>query len=754
MEWLSGTGEMAGLIHAHDWSATLLGPIDGWSEGVRTVVELMLESPMISTVALTADRLLLYNDHAAKLYGARHPAALGRSLADTFPDSYPAVAELYDRVFAGESVAVHQQPLAVSTGNGREMFDAYLTPIRTSDGAVVGAHMVGFEVGARTRADLALRESEARLAAAFESVPVGVAAIDLSGAAVIANAEYRRFLPSGLIPSRDPERLKRWQAWDDQGQGIDPQDFPGARAIRGESVVPGLEMLFTDDEGQERWTSVATAPTRDDYGRVTGAVTAISDIDLAKRSGEALQQSEERFRQFGEASHDVLWIRNAATSQWEYLTPAFETIYGLAREVALRGDNLVAWLHLVLPEDREHASASLQRVLDGEWVTFEYRIRRPADGQVRWLRNTDFPIQDASGKVVRVGGIGHDITEFKRTEEALAAAELRQRILMEGIPQLVWRSCDKGLWTWASPQWLTFTGQDQEQSHGRGWLDAIHPDDRATAMQAWEEARPHGTLDVEYRVRHAGDNAWVWHHTRSVPVRDADGRILEWLGTSTDIQKLRELQDQQHVLVAELQHRTRNLMGVVRSMSDKTARASASLPDFRARFRDRLEALARVQGLLSRLHEHDRVTFDELIEAELAAMDGAAGRVTLEGPHGVRLRSSMVQTLAMALHELATNAVKYGALGQPQARLTLRWSVEPSGAGNRPRLHIEWQETGVKMPPIDAKPSGGGQGRELIERALPYQLSAETTYELGPDGVRCTISIPVSASNPREVAHA
>jgi two-component sensor histidine kinase len=134
-------------------------------------------------------------------------------------------------------------------------------------------------------------------------------------------------------------------------------------------------------------------------------------------------------------------------------------------------------------------------------------------------------------------------------------------------------------------------------------------------------------------------------------------------------------------------------------------------------------------------------------------MEDASDRVTLAGPSGIRLRSSTVQMLAMALHELATNAVKYGALGQPGARLTVTWSLEPHGPGGEPWLHIDWRESGVVMPTPDASPRGTGQGRELIEQALPYQLSAKTSYELGADGVHCTIAIPVSASTGAEEQH-
>jgi len=281
----------------------------------------------------------------------------------------------------------------------------------------------------------------------------------------------------------------------------------------------------------------------------------------------------------------------------------------------------------------------------------------------------------------------------------------------------------------------------------------LHPDDRRIAEQAWAGAIEHDGFDVEYRIRRASDGAYRWFSTRANPIRDEDGAVVEWIGTSTDIDEVRNLQGRQGVLVAELQHRTRNLIGVVRQMAQKTARASANLDDFRERFGDRLDALARVQGLLSRLNEHDRVTFDELIDTELAAHGieaGADSRVTVDGPSGIRLRSTTVQTLAMALHELATNAVKYGALGQPKAALAIRWRIEAAGTdapGEQPWLHIDWRETGVAMLASSAPLKDGGQGRELIERALPYQLAARTTYVLENDGVHCTIAMPVSATN-------
>jgi two-component sensor histidine kinase len=215
--------------------------------------------------------------------------------------------------------------------------------------------------------------------------------------------------------------------------------------------------------------------------------------------------------------------------------------------------------------------------------------------------------------------------------------------------------------------------------------------------------------------------------------------------------ELRESRDRLETVVGELQHRTRNLIGVVGAIARETQRTSETFEDFNATFQDRLGVLARVQGLLFRMKEGERVTFDELIGAELSAQSAYVGSVNLDGPNGVPLRSSTVQTLALALHELVTNSVKYGALKQPNGRLTVRWRLETFGEGGKPWLHLDWKESGVEMT-ISAvvAPPGTGKGRILIERALPYQFGAKTTFSMEPDGVHCTISLPVSEHRLRE----
>ena len=523
---------------------------------------------------------------------------------------------------------------------------------------------------------------------------------------------------------------------EDREAGADQGELETARRT---GSAPDVRWHLRKD-GSHVFIEGVVRPLTGPDGRLQGFIKIGRDVTERRATEEALRASEERSRGFADASSDAMWILDAQTRRLEYLNPAYEEIWGEKRETVLA--NLDHWSATVLPEDLAQARGALETALAGQRTTVEYRIRRP-DGGLRYIRDTGFPIHGEDGRVRRIGGVAHDLTKRRRAELARESSERRLRTLMEGIPQLVWRSRGRGEWTWTSPQWRAFTGQTQEQSLGQGWLDAVHPDDRGRTQQVWEEARAQDKLDVEHRIQRGSDGSYLWHHTRALPVRDEAGRVTEWLGTSTDVQVLKELQKRQEVLVLELQHRTRNLITVVRSISRQTMASATSMKAFRDTFDNRLEALSRVQGLLSRA-EQEPITLGALIRLELEALGATEGeQVVLDGPP-VQLRPSLVQTLALALHELATNARKYGALSEGGGRLAVRWLLWKGDGGRW--VHIEWREEDLAPAGEAAQPSSGeqgGYGRRLIERALPYALEAKTTFDLGPTQLRCTIDLPL-----------
>ncbi len=480
---------------------------------------------------------------------------------------------------------------------------------------------------------------------------------------------------------------------------------------------------------------------------IAGAVMVFTDVTPLVRAQEQLRASEERLRLIVGAARDyAIFVTDPENRITDWM-PGAEAVFGWTAEEAVGQPGTM----LFTLDDRAQGESERELEVarwEGAAPNVRWHMRR--DGSRVFIQGTVAAMRDVRGELHGFLKIGQDVTERRLAEERLARSEALFRTLATGIQSLVFRGGPDGARTWDSPQWADFTGLSVEDSIGSGWLEAVHPEDRDAALAAWRDAAGSGRYYAEHRIRRAADGEWRWHQTRA---RSLDGAGKEWVGAATDVHELRELHERQGVLVAELQHRTRNLLAVVRSLAEKTMAGTAGMDEFREHFRDRLSALSRVQGLLSRLAEGERVTFDELIRAELHALgalgaDGQGPQVALDGPEGVRLRSSTVQTFALALHELATNALKYGALLRPESRLRVAWRLEAGDGSAPPVLHVDWQESGVAMPEAGAVPRG--YGRELIERALPYQLAAQTHYELGSDGVHCTISLPVSAGRAAE----
>jgi PAS domain S-box-containing protein len=388
------------------------------------------------------------------------------------------------------------------------------------------------------------------------------------------------------------------------------------------------------------------------------------------------------------------------------------------------------------PEDRDAGAPTEERrkaSTDGRAENERWHMRR--DGSRFWGSGAAMPLRGAEGFVK----IMRDLTERHTREERLRQSEAEFRLLATSIPQLVFRCGPDGSRTWASPQWSSFSGLSSEPSLQFGWLEAVHPDDRKATLDAWHAASVSGEHYSEQRVRRAADGEYRWHQMRARPIEDPN---CEWVGTMADIHELKALEGRQAVLIAELHHRTRNLLAVVQSIASQTMRSAESLPAFAAEFESRLRALSRVQGLLARVEQQD-VDLREIVEAELAAHgDGKLGtdKVSMAGP-SVLLPATSAQAIALALHELATNAVKHGALAQPSGRLDVSWRVDQEPEC---RIALQWRESGVAMPE-GGRPARRGYGTELIERALRYQLKAKTKLEFGEDGVRCLIEVPTVA---------
>jgi two-component system CheB/CheR fusion protein len=183
--------------------------------------------------------------------------------------------------------------------------------------------------------------------------------------------------------------------------------------------------------------------------------------------------------------------------------------------------------------------------------------------------------------------------------------------------------------------------------------------------------------------------------------------------------------------LVDFQHQVKNLMATVRSVAKRTVETASDLESFAEHFDGRLGAMSRTFRMLVRTGTFD-IDLEELIRDELLSQT-AGDRASVEGP-AVRLSQNAAEALGLAVHELAVNAVKFGALAGTGGHLAIHWKLGDDG------LRLEWNESGVAA--MDSQPKHRGFGREWIEQGLPYQLRARTSFEFLPGGVACTILIP------------
>lgn len=225
---------------------------------------------------------------------------------------------------------------------------------------------------------------------------------------------------------------------------------------------------------------------------------------------------------------------------------------------------------------------------------------------------------------------------------------------------------------------------------------------------------------------------------RMLPYRSIDDFIAGVVITFIDVSAVTRAEERQRLLLAELQHRVRNTMGVVRSIARRSAQTSSTVEEYAAHLDGRLSALARTQAAVTRDPEAG-VDLEYLLADELMAYNAREGeQVHISGP-AIRLQPKAAETLSLAIHELATNAVKYGALSQPAGRVEISWRIDDGVAS--PELNFDWREKGG--PPVKS-PKRKGFGTEILERTLAFEFKGTTSLLFSPSGVHFSIALPLS----------
>ena len=336
-----------------------------------------------------------------------------------------------------------------------------------------------------------------------------------------------------------------------------------------------------------------------------------------------------------------------------------------------------------------------------------------------------------------------DISAAFTAECARRDSEERFRMMAEIVPAFLFIADGQGAWQYVNPPFYGFTGLAADAPLGDGWWQAVHPEDLPGTRRAWRAALDAVCpVEVECRLCN-GRGGESWFLLRAVPKRDGDGKAAAWFGSCTDIDARRRAGRRQRQLLSELQHRVKNILAVVRSVVVRTVESSKSVDELSAHLSGRISAIARVQSVIAR-NAGDAVMLSELIDEELAAHGGHIESQTEVAGPPVLLPDKVAESLGLALHELTTNALKYGALSARSGRLRISWDVFPLGLADpmQQRLVLEWQESGV--PLTDLKPDRYGFGRELLEAGLPYELGASTALEFRPGGIRWVIGLVVA----------
>jgi PAS domain S-box-containing protein len=457
---------------------------------------------------------------------------------------------------------------------------------------------------------------------------------------------------------------------------------------------------------------------------------------LLERRNEQLRNQEGAFRRLLGALPAAIHTTDTA-GRITYYNKAAADLWGVSPELHKDKCSNLGRLYYadgtLVPPDECPTKLCLmhRRPIEGREALFE----RP-DGTRVPIVPYPAPLTDEKGGVVGVVSMKLDISERKRAEAALAERNAQL--------DLAHKAARVGSYTYDLTAKAMRISRASTESYGlsdstveitgQQWFARVHRNDmqrlRAEHIRAFKERRRELVNEFRY-VRPGGEVRWI--EARSLVAYDDAGRAERMTGVYIDVTERRKSEDHKNLLIAELDHRVKNVLACVAAIAQRSRECSRSSDEFLEVLNGRINSLANAHALLSR-SRWEGVELGELVRNELAPcmIDGSN---LIEGPDIV-LAAEATQPLSMVLHELATNASKYGALSSRCGRVSVSWERQSS---SHDRLALEWRETGG---PTIVAPGPSGYGSSVIRDLIPYELGGSVDYVLAPEGVRCRVEIP------------
>jgi two-component sensor histidine kinase len=523
--------------------------------------------------------------------------------------------------------------------------------------------------------------------------------------------------------------------------------------------------------GETVYFDISYSAVRDGDGKVEAVLCIVAETTGRVRATQILADNEERqtlLLKLSDALRDVddaVEIQNVAASTLGKHLGTDRVFYGevsqdggkvLIQHDYVSGAASIAGLHTMSDYDNDVRGkwdrgeiATTDDVEADPNISRQQRTALAAINVRAWM---GIPLIKA-GRLVAILGLGQaqprhwsyreislvsEVAErtWSAVERAKADARLRDsekrfRALVSASSDAVYRM---------SPDW-----QEMRQLDGRGflsdvegptvrWLEEyIYSDDQPAIMAEVNRAiAARDTYELEHRVRQA-DGSEGWTFSRAIPIINESGAITEWFGMATDVTNAKRLRDQQRLLNNELSHRIKNLFAMVQAISLQTLRPLKEHGEVRS-LQERLLALSGAHDILLR-NNWIEASVNDVVSAALDAF-GASERVTAGGPDIV-VGSKAALSMALLLHELGTNAVKYGALSTPQGKIDLRWAIE--ARGDAQLFTLRWVES--EGPPIEAPPVKGGFGTRLLSTGLTG--TGGMTLDYKRDGLQATLASPL-----------